>query len=100
MSNQTMGAGTLDLSVRHAQIHSDRDGVRRAAYTVVVVNDHAFVNGGQAKVAIESAKALVASGLEVIFFAACGPVDDSLRPAGVRVVCLEQNDLLNEPRRL
>lgn len=73
--------------------------MRRAAFTVVIVNDHAFVNGGQAKVAIESAKALAASGLEVIFFAACGPIDDSLRPAGVRVVCLEQNDLFSEPRR-
>ena len=68
--------------------------------SVVVVNDYAYVNGGQARVAIESAISLADAGLEVSFFAACGPVDDRLESAGVEVVCLGQNDLLSEPNRL
>ena len=67
---------------------------------VVIVNDHAHINGGQAKVAIESAIALKQAGLGVTFFSACGPVDDRLAGAAVEVVCLGQNDILAEPDRL
>jgi glycosyltransferase involved in cell wall biosynthesis len=66
---------------------------------VIVVNDHAHINGGQAKVAIESAKGLSRFGFDVTFFAPCGPVDDSLRAAGVHVECLGQLDILSEPHR-
>ena len=67
---------------------------------VIVLNDHACINGGQAKVAIESAKGLAARGLKVAYFAACGPIDETLTGAGVRVHCLDQQDILSEPRRL
>ena len=66
---------------------------------VIVVNDFAAINGGQAKVAIESARGLARTGLEVDFFAACGPVDPDLARDGVRVHCLEQPDILSDPRR-
>jgi glycosyltransferase involved in cell wall biosynthesis len=60
---------------------------------VVVIADHAYVNGGQAKVAIDSAVGLAGRGHRVIFFAACGPVDPRLADSGVEVVCLEQPDI-------
>ncbi len=67
---------------------------------VIVVNDHGYINGGQAKVAIDSAIALAESGTDVTFFAPCGPMDPALAQAGVRTVCLNQNDLFSEPNRL
>ena len=60
---------------------------------VVVVADHAHINGGQAKVSIESAIGLAGGGHEVTYFAAVGPVDPRLEPAGVKVVCLGQGDI-------
>ncbi|WP_424363446.1 glycosyltransferase family 4 protein [Methylocystis parvus] len=68
--------------------------------TVVICVDHAYVSGGQSKVAIESALGLRAAGARVVFFAACGPVDERLGPAGVEVVCLGQPDILGNPSRL
>ena len=59
---------------------------------VVLILDHAHVNGGQAKVAIESALGLRARGHEVTLFAAVGPADPCLAQAGVEVVCLGQDD--------
>lgn len=67
---------------------------------VVICADHASVTGGQAKVAIESAMGLRAAGARVIFFAACGPVDERLAAAGVETVCLGQHDILGNPSRL
>ena len=60
---------------------------------VVIVIDHAHVNGGQAKVAIDSALGLRARGHRVTFFAAVGPADPRLAQAGVNVVCLDQDDI-------
>jgi glycosyltransferase involved in cell wall biosynthesis len=67
---------------------------------VVLVADHAAINGGQAKVAIESALGLAARGIRVSLFAAVGPVDPRLEPAGVRVVCLEQDDVTTARSKL
>jgi glycosyltransferase involved in cell wall biosynthesis len=60
---------------------------------VVVIADYAHINGGQAKVAIESAKGLKARGLDVDYFAAVGPVEPSLHEAGVKVHVLSQPDV-------
>ena len=60
---------------------------------IVLVADHGAINGGQAKVAIESALGLAARGHAVTLFAAVGPVDPRLEAAGVRVVCLGQDDV-------
>ncbi|HYF55504.1 MAG TPA: glycosyltransferase family 4 protein [Salinarimonas sp.] len=59
----------------------------------VLVLDHAHVNGGQAKVAIESALGLAARGHRVTVFAAVAPVDPRLASAGIEVVCLGQDDV-------
>lgn len=67
--------------------------------TAVIVSDHAFVNGGQAKIAIDTALALRAEGLEVSFFCGVGPVDQRLIEAGVDCICLGQFDLLGDPNR-
>lgn len=65
--------------------------------TVVLVLDHAFVSGGQAKVAFDSALGLKRFGHTPIVFAAAGPIDPSLVEAGIRVICLEQSDLVSNP---
>lgn len=62
--------------------------------TAVFVNDYARINGGASRVAIDEAVALAAAGIEVIFLAACGPVCPELRQSSVRVVCLEQPELI------
>ena len=67
---------------------------------VVLVADHAAINGGQAKVAIDSALGLAARGIRVSLFAAVGPVDPRLEPAGIRVVCLEQDDVTTARSKL
>jgi len=68
--------------------------------TIVICVDHAYVSGGQSKVAIESALGLKAAGARVVFFAACGPVDPRLAAAGIETVCLGQHDILGNPSRL
>jgi glycosyltransferase involved in cell wall biosynthesis len=60
---------------------------------LVLVVDHAFINGGQAKVALDSALGLRARGHSVTVFAAVGPADPRLEAAGIRVVCLGQDDI-------
>ncbi|MEA2842074.1 MAG: hypothetical protein QOF41_3404 [Methylobacteriaceae bacterium] len=68
--------------------------------TIVLCLDHAFVSGGQAKVAFDSAIGLKQAGHRPIVFAAAGPVDPALTAAGVEVVCLGQSDLLGNPSRI
>lgn len=68
--------------------------------TVVICVDHAWVSGGQPKVAIDSALGLKAAGARTIFFSACGPVDERLMQAGVETHCLGQHDMLTNPSRL
>jgi glycosyltransferase involved in cell wall biosynthesis len=67
---------------------------------VLICADNAYVNGGQNKVALESALGLAQAGARVVFFAACGPVDRRLAEAGIEAVCLGQSDLLDNPSRL
>ncbi len=59
---------------------------------VIIVSDYAAINGGQAKVAIESALGLAGRGHRVDYFSAVGPVDPRLEAAGIAVECLGQND--------
>ena len=66
---------------------------------VIIVNDFSFINGGQTKVAFDTAKGLASRNIEVTFFAACGPADPALEEAGIKVVCLDQKDILNNPDR-
>jgi glycosyltransferase involved in cell wall biosynthesis len=72
---------------------------KRAPSRVIVVSDFASINGGQSKVAVRSARLLADAGHEVVFFAACGPVDGTLCRDHVRTICLNQKDILAEPNR-
>jgi len=65
---------------------------------VIVLNDFCHVQGGASKVAIDEAVALSASGMDVTFLGAVGPVCDALRDAQLRVVCLDQPELANVVR--
>ena len=67
---------------------------------VVLVLDHAHINGGQAKVAIKSALGLRQRGHAVTLFAAVAPVDPRLDEAGVKVVCLGQDDVHSTRNKL
>ena len=60
---------------------------------VIIVCDYAYTVGGAEKVAIESAIGLARSGVNVVFFAAVGPIDQRLVEEGIRVVCLNQSDV-------
>lgn len=68
--------------------------------TVLIVSDFADVTGGQAKVAIDSARLLADAGLRVHFFAACGPVSDRLDHPAIDVTCLNRQTILDDPNRL
>ena len=67
---------------------------------LIIVNDFGHVNGGTAQVAIGDAIALAQAGRGVTFFCAVGPVAPELEAAGVRVVCLGQQEIAADPNRL
>jgi glycosyltransferase involved in cell wall biosynthesis len=69
--------------------------------TVVITADYAFVNGGAARIALESAKGLAARGHDVVLFTAVGPVADDLTGVPhLRTICLDQQDVWRDPNRL
>lgn len=68
--------------------------------TIVIVQDFANVNGGNAKVALSEAVALKNKGYQVVVFSAVGPIDISLVKAGVSVICLGICDTLHEKNKL
>lgn len=63
---------------------------------IILILDTAFVNGGQAKVAFDSALGLKARGHEPVVFAAVGPVAKELADAGIAVHCLDQAELVKD----
>ncbi|PWJ17546.1 glycosyltransferase family 4 protein [Jannaschia seohaensis] len=67
---------------------------------VLIVGDFADLISGQAKVAIDSALLLADGGIDVTFFAACGPVSAALEHPRIRTVCLDQRTILDDPNRL
>ena len=67
---------------------------------VLIVGDYALINGGQPKIAIDTATLLADRGLGVTYFAACGPVTDALLRPEIEVVCLDQSDILSDENRL
>ena len=64
-----------------------------------MLSDHGFVNGGQAKVAIESALNLKQYGLDVCFVAGVGPMDERLIAAGIECHAIAEHDILSDPKR-
>jgi glycosyltransferase involved in cell wall biosynthesis len=67
---------------------------------VLIVGDFADINGGQAKVAIDSARLLADAGFNVTFFAAAGPISSVLDHPRIKTICLEQKTLIDNPSRL
>lgn len=66
---------------------------------IVLILDHAHMNGGLAKVAFDSALGLKARGHEPVVFAAVAPVGKELVEAGIPVHCLGQSELVQDPNR-
>ena len=57
--------------------------------TIVILNDFGYINGGAAKVAIQSAIALSNKGYKVIYFCVVKPIDKELLSAVNKVICLD-----------
>lgn len=68
--------------------------------TIIIISDFMKINGGQSKVAIDSAVLLANSGLDVVFVGGQGPTDVSLFHPRIRIVDLNQHDILTDPRRM
>lgn len=69
--------------------------------TIIILNDYAYVNGGASQVAISSAITLAKHGNKVILFTAVGPINNELlRCDNLQVICLSQNDILNDSNRI
>ena len=62
---------------------------------IIIIQDFAYINGGNAKVALTSAIGLKKKGYNVVVFSGMGPVSPLLLEEGVEVVCLNQQDLLH-----
>ena len=67
---------------------------------IVICNDFGSINGGAAKVAITSAIGLSKKGFEVTYFCGVGPVDPELQKNVKEVICLNLDDILNNPSRI
>lgn len=67
---------------------------------IVILNDFGHIDGGAAKVALNSAVDLARSGYKVTVFCAVGPVDPSLNQPNLQVVCTGQQDIRSDPRRI
>jgi glycosyltransferase involved in cell wall biosynthesis len=70
------------------------------ALSAIILNDHGWINGGQAKVAIDSALNLKEAGLDVCFVAGTGPLDERLIQAGIECHVAGKHDILSNPNRL
>lgn len=73
---------------------------RKRPWSIIVLNDHGWISGGQAKIAIESALQLRGRGLDVCFIAGVGPIDNRLIEAGVECHTVGSADILSDPNRL
>ena len=64
-----------------------------ADWTILVLNDFAYVQGGASKVSIDEAVGLANGGYRVIFFAPVGPPCPALSSAPLEIICLDQGEL-------
>ena len=67
---------------------------------IVVLNDHGYVSGGAAQVALSSLNGLAERGYRVIFFSGVAPLDDGIDKTKVEVVNLGHEELIRNPSRL
>lgn len=68
--------------------------------TVVIVGDFGCVEGGAIKVAQDTAIILKNAGLNVIYFCCVAPVSKNLIDNGIKIVCTNQTDILNEKNKI
>lgn len=66
---------------------------------IIIVNDYAHVDGGASMVALSTAKSLGERGHQVLLFTAVSPIANELNSENINIVCLEQDDILNNPNR-
>ena len=66
---------------------------------IVVVSDFAYVNGGNAAVALSSAVGLAQQGHSVTLFAGTGPVDRRVQSSPITVLCTDQQPIGDDPLR-
>ena len=70
-------------------------------FEVILLSDFAHFNGGAAVVALQTARQMAAAGIPVTVFSAVGPVDAALLATpNLSVVCLEQEEIVKNPRRM
>ena len=68
---------------------------------VIILNDYAYINGGAGKVAIDTALGLAKQNIDVTLFSAIGTIAEFLKNVpNLKVICLNQYDILNDPNRL
>lgn len=68
---------------------------------IIILSDYAFINGGNAQIALNTAVALANRNYDVTLFTAVGPVADFLKNIpNLKVICLNQNDILSDFNRL
>ncbi len=70
-----------------------------AQMNIVVVSDFAHVSGGNAAVALASARGLAEQGHAVTLFAGVGPVGPEIAAGPVKVVCTDQQAIADDRRR-
>lgn len=68
--------------------------------TVVIIADFGYVEGGAAKVALDSVRLLHQAGMRVILFCGSKMVESEVERLGVRIVRLGQYELKENPNRL
>lgn len=68
--------------------------------TVVIVADFGYVEGGAAKVALDSVRLLHQAGMRVILFCGSKMVEPEVERLGIRMVRLGQYELKGNPNRL
>lgn len=66
---------------------------------VIVMNDHGYVNGGAAQVAITSLNALAEAGVDITFVTSVGPVDLTIDSNKITVINFGLHDLQSNPSR-
>lgn len=68
---------------------------------IIILSDYAFINGGNAQIALSTAVALAKKNYSVTLFAGVGPVADFLKNIpNLKVICLNQYDILSDPNRM
>lgn len=61
---------------------------------ILIISDFGFNNGGNSKIAIETALSLSLKGHSVFFFCGCGPIDDRIKNSDIKSKCLNKKEFI------